>query len=281
MTVISLEFASQVTWDLDALVDDIVGWLNVPFLSETSKVGIMSSPQFLAIIKGSIEDSIGVKFQRMIYAISLAYTQPTASDKHQLSTGELYQIGSMAGHDLLQYLDERLKPQPLSQCSQNDLRAMFLIVFGTILAVGYAIAEDLGPSREQKHQLKVMQNHLCQILAHYLIYLGSQLRLPIAAGTNQFILEAAPARWFKEGQFHWGTSFHYDSDSESDDELEDGPDAEWLDDHPSTYDLCHAGNSQGNGGLISFEYSSAAGNQQNNIAEDPERLSNQKEYLLV
>jgi hypothetical protein len=48
-----------------------------------------------------------------------------------------------------------------------------------------------------------MQNHLCQILAHYLIYLGSHLKLPIASGTDQFILEAAPTRWNKQGFFSW------------------------------------------------------------------------------
>jgi hypothetical protein len=48
-----------------------------------------------------------------------------------------------------------------------------------------------------------MQDHLCQILAHYVVYLGSQLNLPIGGHVRQFILEAATSRWYKEGNFEW------------------------------------------------------------------------------
>jgi hypothetical protein len=55
-------------------------------------------------------------------------------------------------------------------------------------------------------QLQAMQSHLCQILAHFVVYLGSQLSLPIASHVEQFILEAAAARWHKEGNFEWLTT---------------------------------------------------------------------------
>jgi hypothetical protein len=55
-------------------------------------------------------------------------------------------------------------------------------------------------------QVQAMQDHLCQILAHYVVYLGSQLTLPIATHVEQFILEAAAARWYKEGNFEWFTT---------------------------------------------------------------------------
>jgi hypothetical protein len=48
-----------------------------------------------------------------------------------------------------------------------------------------------------------MQNHLCQILAHCLLYIGSRLNLPMANDADRFILEAAPKRWDKEGIFRW------------------------------------------------------------------------------
>lgn len=49
-------------------------------------------------------------------------------------------------------------------------------------------------------------NFLCQILAHYVIYLGSQLKLRIDTTKEQFILQAAAARWHKEGNFDWLTT---------------------------------------------------------------------------
>jgi len=52
-------------------------------------------------------------------------------------------------------------------------------------------------------QSQAMQDHLCKILAHYVVYLGKQLKLPMTSHVEQFILEAAAARWNKEGNFEW------------------------------------------------------------------------------
>jgi hypothetical protein len=48
-----------------------------------------------------------------------------------------------------------------------------------------------------------MRSHLCQILAHYVLFLGSQLKLPIPTDAEQFILKTTPSRWNKEGLFRW------------------------------------------------------------------------------
>jgi len=77
MTTINLGFSSSITWDLEFLVDDMAGWLNKSTVSETSKVGILSSPRFLGLIQPFVEVNIMEQFHRMIYAISLAYTLPT------------------------------------------------------------------------------------------------------------------------------------------------------------------------------------------------------------
>ncbi|KAH8732539.1 hypothetical protein GQ44DRAFT_755041 [Phaeosphaeriaceae sp. PMI808] len=197
---VSLEFESKVTWGLEALVSNIVDWLNNPTVSETSKVGTLSSPQFLGLIKPLVGENMMTKFQYMIYAISLAYTQ---NSRHLLSSLELHQIGATAGHNFLRVLDERLKPQSLKEYSVDHLRALFLMIFGTTLAVSYAEPVPEGPSIERQTRFRPMQNHLCQILAHYMIYLGSQLNRPITDDADQFILEEAPTRWYKEGAFLW------------------------------------------------------------------------------
>jgi hypothetical protein len=124
-------------WELEALVDEIVEWLNTPQISTSSKVGILSSPWFLDLVKFSTEDTTRINFQRMVYAQSLAYTQPTARDRHPLSVSELYQIGALAGHDVLKFLEGKLKPDSLKACTKEDFQAFFLLIFGTILAVGY------------------------------------------------------------------------------------------------------------------------------------------------
>ena len=54
-TPIALDFVSQVKWDLDGLVNDIVNWLKTPGMSNTSKVGTLSSPYFLDLLESLIE----------------------------------------------------------------------------------------------------------------------------------------------------------------------------------------------------------------------------------
>jgi hypothetical protein len=41
----------------------------------------------------------------------------------------------------------------------------------------------------------VMQEHLCRMLAHYVVYLGSKINLQIPGGTERRVLEAAHKRW--------------------------------------------------------------------------------------
>jgi hypothetical protein len=134
---IILDFSSQVTWDLEILVNDVVDWLNDLSISYTSKVGTLSSHQFLELTKPSVGENISIDFQQMIYAVSLAYTQSTASGKHFFSISELLQIGSLAGHKFLRSLDKKLEAQSLNNCSRADLQALFLLATGTILAIGY------------------------------------------------------------------------------------------------------------------------------------------------
>lgn len=54
-----------------------------------------------------------------------------------MSILELQQIGAIAGQKILSALDYKLRPQNLAKSSKQDLEALFLVVFGTILAVGY------------------------------------------------------------------------------------------------------------------------------------------------
>jgi hypothetical protein len=140
---ITLNFNSQITWDLKTIILELVEWVNNPHLSNTSKVGLFSSPDFLDLVTPYVGDEVGVSFQRMLYAESLAFTQPTSSEKHQLSVQELQQIGAIAGHNVLRFLDRRLKSDSLRSSSKNALEASFLLLVGTILAVGYSY-----PSRD-------------------------------------------------------------------------------------------------------------------------------------
>ncbi|KUJ14274.1 uncharacterized protein LY89DRAFT_736319 [Mollisia scopiformis] len=128
---ITLTFESAITWDLGILVDETFDWLNGIKISDTSKVGILSSPKFTDLIKSAAPQLAQTNFQLMMYAISLAYSRPA---KHVLSIADIHKIGCIAGHELLKALEQCMRPQSLNHCSANDLRALFLMVFGTVLA---------------------------------------------------------------------------------------------------------------------------------------------------
>jgi hypothetical protein len=51
-----------------------------------------------------------------------------------------------------------------------------------------------------------MKTHLCFILAHYMVYIGSRLGLEFSKESEQLILKEAHARWHKEGIFAWLSS---------------------------------------------------------------------------
>ncbi len=200
---------------MEHLVEDVVNWLNNPTVSETSKVGILSSPQFLNLTQPFLENDTSTQFHHMLCAISLAYTQTTAPDSYHLTIPELYQIGSLAGHTFLKILDKLLKPQHLRNCSGDQLRAYFLLIFGTILAAGYTQPMAQGNATEDIARFKDTQDFLCQILAHYLVYLGSQLKLQLASGADRYILQAAPVRWLAKGMFQWRTAHGMESGPQS------------------------------------------------------------------
>jgi len=75
----------------------------------------------------------------MLLACTTAYNQDESVDGTQFSDEELQQITSVAGEYVLASLERRLTPAELEKCagSLEYLQALFLILLGTILAVGY------------------------------------------------------------------------------------------------------------------------------------------------
>jgi hypothetical protein len=263
-TKITLEFDSQITWSLESLTKEMIAWLNDPSSSSTSKVGSMSSPQFQALVQPSFGDEASIKFQRMMTAISLAHTQQNlpharlddhsseSTTLHERSEQgnnpiimELQRIGAVAGHQFLMFLDKKLTPQSLATLSKEDLQALFLMIMGTILAIGYAqpvkefptfppnevrftplprccsLPKIQGNCSENPETLyNAMQKHLCRTLAHYAIFIGSKLGLPFVGHVERFIIEAAHARWNREGRFSWLTKETLPENDETGHELE-------------------------------------------------------------
>ena len=89
----------------------------------------------------------------------------------------------------------------------NEVSAICSIAVAGLRTIQTSSTKDPG----NYLQFQAMQNHLCQILAHYIVYIGSKLSLPIASHTEKFIIEAATSRWHKEGVFLWSTPSGHDA----------------------------------------------------------------------
>lgn len=109
---------------------------------------------------------------------------------------------ALLGHECLKMLETQLRPSSLSSCNQNNLLAIFLMIFGTILIVGSAepaanlppfpdvnsppkhlestpltdiFQEDADSPRTSQTLYDVMREHLCQMLAHYMVFIASRI----------------------------------------------------------------------------------------------------------
>jgi len=150
-TPVTLEFASQMTWEINSFTKDVFGWLDSREAASTSKVGAMSSPQFQDLIKPLVGQDVSFTFRLMIYAISLARTQQCSDTKYQLSTSDLQKVGALAGKRCLKFLDKALAASSLATIfknkdSKNKILALFLLAFGAILAIGYAEPASESPA---------------------------------------------------------------------------------------------------------------------------------------
>jgi hypothetical protein len=136
---IELNFPLDFEWSLNSLSQHVSSWLVNPARSPTSKVGILCSTGFQRLIQAQVGLDLSHSFQQMLLACTTAYNQDKSVDTSQFSDEELRQITSLAGECVLASLERMLTPVALEKCkgSLEYLQALFLILLGTILAVGY------------------------------------------------------------------------------------------------------------------------------------------------
>jgi hypothetical protein len=137
-TPVELAFADDVKWEVGAFTEGCAKWISDSEMMGISQVGAMSSSQFQDMIRPFVGDAVCKCFQGMVYTLSLAHTQQSSAETHQYTAMELQRIGSLSGEHFLAFLEKSLKPQSLGKLSKNELQVLFLMLIGTILAVGYA-----------------------------------------------------------------------------------------------------------------------------------------------
>lgn len=138
LSSVILEFDDQVEWNLTALSKDWALWMSqnnrVPTMS---KVGIMSSLRFQQILNPWISTKLGSYFRLMMHTSSIVYNHGPQDYYCGIPYDDFYALRSHAGTNILIGLEDLLRPAELAKATVEKLRAIFLILFGTVLAVLY------------------------------------------------------------------------------------------------------------------------------------------------
>lgn len=159
----------------------------------------------------------------LLYTTSLAYIRAGEPQGiRSLSTHVIKTVSHYYGQALLRTLDKFLTPQSLSKKCDASTRSTFLLVLGTILAISYTSSIQCSPQinihpqpgshdglpEQPEHQnlWAAMREHLCEMLSHHLILLGSRIGIRFPQSSQRDIITSAVNRWGKRGSFTWQES---------------------------------------------------------------------------
>lgn len=201
--------------DLETQCNKILKWLleNENQDQNTSIVSFLGSDAFYDAARESVDAELLRDFRRLILSTSLLHTSWGSLCPPELSKESLHEISHTSGSALLQRLERLLSPQQIADCSMNSTRVIFLVLVGTILAVSYSSQSTTSPNfpselltpefRESPTLWVAMKEHLCHMLAHYLIFLASALGHKLTTDQEKFLVENAIHRWSKSEAFLW------------------------------------------------------------------------------
>lgn len=220
LTRIAISASSSLESGQSVFDDTLEAWLTDPSfqLPNGSIAGLCcSSVLSLQFPEQSLgDDGLAIEFRRFLLAKSLAHSG-WLGDKAEASHADLRGAGLVSGYRLLKRLDRTLTSQFLAQCDRESCQVLFLMVLGTVLSVGGTPPdseespayppETFNPRFQQSPTLWLaMKEHLSQMLAQHLVFLGSMLGMRLATGFEQRIIDTAVHQWNNAGTFVWGNA---------------------------------------------------------------------------
>jgi hypothetical protein len=148
---------------------------------EVSAVVMGFSSQFahrMQLIWKDVPKEASCLFNVMLFSTSASYIyQDRVKCINGLSLAEIQQLGAIAGHKCLQYLDQELKTEGLRACFEKRM-CLFIMVYGTMIAIRCTEVARVHANIKmtQDHKLWVdMCHHLFEVLAHYFVLLGRSI----------------------------------------------------------------------------------------------------------
>ena len=133
------------------MVSEFAGWMSHKHAlpASTSRVGILSSAKFTQLVRTIADEDLTRVFRLLVESSSVLYNYDGQLDIYwkDYYRDDLESIRSFAGTSVLRHLERVLSNIALAEASLKKMKALFLILFGTIIAVEY--------SRPVGHSLEV------------------------------------------------------------------------------------------------------------------------------
>lgn len=178
----------------------------------TSITAILTSHTLATALKDHIDPSTLTAFQHFLFSTTLAYTgwRDHRTSSQRLSPNDLYRLSYLAGSTLLQKLDSLIPfEEAAGQANmlRQRLQVYFILVFGTIIGVGYSARRSsplqqphllglLSPEfRDSPTRWLVAREQLCHLLSRELVTLAKALRLSLDADAEQKVARLKAGDW--------------------------------------------------------------------------------------
>lgn len=104
----------------------------------TSAIGILSSFRLKQLLEEWLGTDMASTLRLFCETSSVLYSHGFGTDPTDHIAKQIRNVQNLAGSKVLELLEVALSKNNLSKSSPQTLKALFLVLFGTILAVGYS-----------------------------------------------------------------------------------------------------------------------------------------------
>lgn len=131
---------SEAQWDLGSIALDCADWVLDERLKPGSKsrVWLFSSFEAEYLLSTIVGGDLSRAFRVLVEISSIIHNWGIIASYSQYSSSDLWRIRSFAGSQVVQSLEQALKLNRLAKASADVLKALFLVLLGTIIAVGHS-----------------------------------------------------------------------------------------------------------------------------------------------
>lgn len=134
-----LPFEPDFLWDLDAVSSDCANWICEEHVNpaSNSRVWMLSSLKAEDLLSKFVNSKLSKALRVLVEMSSILHNWGDDATFSHYSSSDLWSIRSFAGSQALRNLEAVLTNNRLAEFSKDMLKALFLILLGTIIAVGY------------------------------------------------------------------------------------------------------------------------------------------------